>query len=257
MKRATLRIHALTALFALAVVVASTVPAPAEPKMRIHGSAIAIDSLKEHHKDGLESAIGRPIAFKANGAGNGLIDVASGRAQAGLIAGPLPAVRARLDSQSPGIWDGEDLRAFPVGSERALFIVHRSNPVERLSADQLRAIFTGRITNWREVGGRNMLISVYATREGDDARTSIEETFLRGEPITNTARTVNGSRKLIRTVRHRPDAISFGNAANMDGHVRAFPDIRIEQPLFIVTRGEPAGDVRRLIDGIVALGAGF
>lgn len=225
--------------------------------MLIHGSSIAVDNLMTPNQVKLEAAVGRPIRFKANGSSDGLADVATGRAKAGLISASLSDVRTTLEHRSPGLLDDADMRVFPIGSGRTYFIVHRTNPVHRLTADQIRGIFTGDIRNWKDVGGRNMLISVYATRAGDDERIAIEENFLDGEPITNMARTVTHPRKLVQIVRQRPDAISFGGVAALDGHVRSFPDIQIEQPIYLVTRGEPATDIRRLIDGIVALGAGF
>lgn len=229
----------------------------AERTLQVHGSTIAVDSLMTPNKATLEAAVGLPLSIKANGSPKGLVDVASGRARAGLISAPLSDIRETLEHRSPGLLGDADLRSFPIGAERAFFIVHRNNPVRSLTADQIREIFTGRITNWEDVGGPNMLILVYATKAGDDSRISIEKNFLDGEPITNTARTVKGAKKLVQTVRHRPDAISFGNAATLDGRVRPFPDVQVDQPLFLVTRGEPTADVRRLLDGIMALGTGF
>ena len=52
----------------------------------------------------------------------------------------------------------EKLRVFPLAMEPILILVNRNNPLNNLSSEQVRDIFRGKITNWKEVGGHNQPI---------------------------------------------------------------------------------------------------
>ena len=54
----------------------------------------------------------------------------------------------------------EDIVLHPIANEPILILVHRSNPVSSLSAGQLRAMFSGEITNWKQVGGTDKPVVV-------------------------------------------------------------------------------------------------
>jgi phosphate transport system substrate-binding protein len=56
--------------------------------------------------------------------------------------------------------DKKKLKIYPLAKEPILILVNKNNPVENLSIEQVRAIFRGSITNWKEVGGWNKAIAV-------------------------------------------------------------------------------------------------
>jgi len=56
--------------------------------------------------------------------------------------------------------DKKKLRVFPLALEPILILTHSTNPVNDLSSQQVRDIFSGKITNWKEVGGDDMAIVV-------------------------------------------------------------------------------------------------
>lgn len=53
----------------------------------------------------------------------------------------------------------EKLSAATIGYDAIAVFVHKSNPIKQLSKEQLKGIFTGKITNWKEVGGKNAPIT--------------------------------------------------------------------------------------------------
>jgi ABC-type phosphate transport system substrate-binding protein len=54
----------------------------------------------------------------------------------------------------------EDIVLYPIANEPILILVHRTNPVTSLSVTQLRAMFRGEITNWKQVGGTDRPVVV-------------------------------------------------------------------------------------------------
>ena len=73
-----------------------------------------------------------------------------------------------------------ELELVPIGFEAFVFIENTSNPVNGLSVEQIKAIYSGRIKNWTEVGGTDSLIAVWQRKEGSGSQTAFLN-FMGGE----------------------------------------------------------------------------
>lgn len=60
-----------------------------------------------------------------------------------------------------------------IGSEAFVFFVHKDNPIESLTAEQIRGIYSGEITNWKEVGGANERIIPFQRNEGSGSQSML------------------------------------------------------------------------------------
>ena len=69
---------------------------------------------------------------------------------------------------------GVELEIVPVGMEAFVFFVNKNNPVDGLSAEQIRAIYRGEIKNWKEVGGVNKLIDPLTRVKGSGSQTMMD-----------------------------------------------------------------------------------
>jgi len=71
----------------------------------------------------------------------------------------------------------------PVCCDSFVFITHKDNPVEGLTIKQIQNIYSGKITNWREVGGRNEEIVAYQREPNSGSQTAMEEWVMKGIPM--------------------------------------------------------------------------
>jgi phosphate transport system substrate-binding protein len=78
------------------------------------------------------------------GSGKGIQALIEGKVELGGASRPLKAEEKKAG-----------LSATTIGYDAIAVFVHKSNPVKNLTKDQLKGIFTGKITNWKEVGGKN------------------------------------------------------------------------------------------------------
>jgi phosphate transport system substrate-binding protein len=78
---------------------------------------------------------------------------------------------------------GVFLQLTPLGREAFVFFVNAANPVDNLSSEQLRAIYTKRITNWKEVGGKDVRILPFQRRKNSGSQTAMELQVMRGEKM--------------------------------------------------------------------------
>lgn len=70
----------------------------------------------------------------------------------------------------------------PVGLEAFVFFVNSNNPVENLTVDQIRGIYSGKYKNWKEVGGVNRTINPVSRLEGSGSQSAMNA-FMREEKI--------------------------------------------------------------------------
>jgi len=68
----------------------------------------------------------------------------------------------------------------PVCHDAFVFITHADNPIDNLSLDQIRRIYAGEITNWREVGGHDAPIMAYQREENSGSQTAMEQLVMQG-----------------------------------------------------------------------------
>ena len=100
-------------------------------------------------------------------------------------------------------------------------LVHPSNPVSNLTVEQVRAIYSGEIRNWRDVGGPNMEI-VFVSR---DTNSGTYETFngvvMAGTPIDAGAEYVGSNGAVRQRVQTTPAAIGYAGLGFVDDTVKA------------------------------------
>ena len=79
---------------------------------------------------------------------------------------------------------GAELVMTPVCYDAFVFLVNTENPVHSLSSDQIRAIYSGEITEWAEVGGpEGLAIEAYQRPHGSGSQTAMEELVMRGAQL--------------------------------------------------------------------------
>lgn len=83
---------------------------------------------------------------------------------------------------------GSEALQIPIAIEGVVVIANKSNPVSDLSIDQLRGIYTGKIRNWKEVGGHDDAIHLYSTEAMVGGSLFFTELVLRDEEIDTTMR---------------------------------------------------------------------
>jgi phosphate transport system substrate-binding protein len=108
---------------------------------------------------------------------------------------------------------GVELVKEPICYDAFVFITHKDNPVSSLTLDQLRAIYSGRITNWKEVGGSDQAIVAFQREPNSGSQTAMENLVMQGTPMASplTVKEVVGMGALVDAVaEYRNNANSLG-----------------------------------------------
>ena len=145
-------------------------------------------------------------------------------------------------------------------------IVHLSNPVKNLTAAQLKDIYEGKITNWKEVGGPDKKIAVVGRDTSSGTFEVWEEKIMKKARVTPRALIAASSGALVQTVAGNPLAIGYDSlgyvnpkqvkALSIDG-VTGTPatarakKIVTSRMLYMYTNGEAKGDVKKYLDFLI------
>lgn len=90
--------------------------------------------------------------------------------------------------------------------------VNGENPVKELTIDQLAGIFTGKTTNWRDVGGPDAPITIYSRENSSGSYEFFKEHILKGQDFAASAQTMPGTAAILQAVSKDKSGIGYGGA---------------------------------------------
>jgi len=192
----------------------------------------------------IEAKSGQKLAITIKNSVMGLKDTVAGTSQIGMISGPLDQVSKALEAADAG-----KLKGTQVGSEAGAFIVNPANTVTALTTEQIKDIFVGKVTNWKEVGGEDTPIKVFVLDNNNGPRLSANTTIFAGLTLTSAAVERSKSADITPIVAQVPGAISFvGIFDAKKAAVKIVDDKALVIPLVLVTNGEPTTEEKTVID---------
>lgn len=228
--------------------------APAAQRLTLTGSSTIAPLVLEIGKRFEQQNPGVRVDVQTGGSSRGINDARLGLADIGMVSRALRAKEA-------------DLTAHTIATDGVCMILHRNNNVDTLSDEQIRDIYTGRIRNWRELGGADLQITVVNKAEGR----STLELFLAYFGLKNSqiraSVVIGDNQQGIKTVVGNPGAIgyvSIGTAEFEERHGSPIKRLRmndidastaqvragsfpLSRPLNLVTKGEPSALAMRFI----------
>jgi len=170
---------------------------------------------------------------------------------------------------------GLELKLTPIGKEAFVFFVNNKNTVNGLSREQLKGIYSGKITNWEEVGGKNDAIRAFQRPEDSGSQSALQsfmgETPIMAAPTEDIASGMGGIINEVAQYKNFKNAIGYTfrfystqmvqnnkiKLLEIDGIAPTKENIRnnsypITSEFYIVTAGTQNPNVEKLIDWILS-----
>ncbi|MDB5048492.1 MAG: Phosphate-binding protein [Fibrobacteres bacterium] len=141
------------------------------------------------------------------------------------------------------------------------------NAVEALSLDQLLSIYTGEVTNWKDVGGPDAKIVVYGRENNSGTYVFFRDNVLKGKDYTSTMQSLPGTAAVVNAVAKDKFGIGYGGAAygkgikfakikkdaNAPGIAPSAETIKdgsypLTRYLYMYLRARPTGEIKKYID---------
>ncbi|MGI6168087.1 MAG: phosphate ABC transporter substrate-binding protein PstS family protein [Christensenellales bacterium] len=165
----------------------------------------------------------------------------------------------------------EGLVATEIALDGIAVIVNTENEASDLTTEQVQKIFKGEITNWKDVGGADAEITVISREEGSGTRSSFEELLDlvaddNSSLVSERALVQEGTGGVKAGVFGNPNAVGYISLGMMDDSVKAVSVDGVEatvenvldksygvmRPFLVVTKGEPAGNVKVFLDYVLS-----
>jgi phosphate transport system substrate-binding protein len=208
----------------------------------------AQEAFQEKHKD-------VTINVAGGGSFTGMNQVAEGSVDIG-----------DSDVNLPDEYKDKGLVDHKVVVEPFVFIVDKSNKVDSLTKDQLVGILTGKIKNWKEVGGADQKISLIHRAKSSGSRATIADVVLQGKEFTDDASIQDSNGAVVKAIASTPGSIGYVDAPYAKDNVKILKYDGVEYsaqniidgkyPIFgyghMYTKGEPKGAVKAFIDYILS-----
>ena len=209
-----------------------------------------------------KKSTGKIIALSGGGAKKGIRDAAAGKADIGGSCRPcLPDLYPKQES---------GVMMTHVAWDAIVIMVHPANPVIGLTTDQVTKIFKGEIKSWKEIGGENVPITVVTRRGKISGVGYMARKMLFNDRHANFSRfsvNLKSSAPVEKKVESVENAIGISGVSSarkrkvrllaLDGVDPTKENIAnatypLFRPLFLMTMGEPTGDVKDFLDWILS-----
>lgn len=147
------------------------------------------------------------VTYNPTGSSSGIQAVAEGRCDIGLASRDLKEEETK------------DLQGAVVAIDGIGIIIHPDNPVTDLTIEQIGMIYSGEITNWKEVGGSDAAIvcigreAASGTRDGFEEVTNTKDKCKYSQELTSTG-------DVVQTVSGNPNAIGYASVASVNDTVK-------------------------------------
>jgi phosphate transport system substrate-binding protein len=149
--------------------------------------------------------------------------------------------------------------------------VHESNPITELTMAQLKAIFTGKITTWKQLGGGEAKIIPYSRENSSGTYVFFKEHVLGGADFSPRAQNMPGTAAVVNAVTKEKFGIGYGGAAYSKG-IRVLKikkdaaaagiapsdatikdgSYPLSRPLFFYIRAKPSAEIKAFTDWVLS-----
>ncbi|MBR9978544.1 MAG: phosphate ABC transporter substrate-binding protein [Bacteroidetes bacterium] len=229
--------------------------------VRIRGSNTMSRLLARWAEEYMRIHPGVAMYTEGHGTETGIQALINGSADLATASRPLRAEEARAMLEKR-----RTLGFSILTSKDALSVyLHPDNPVRNLTLQQLRGLFSGRISSWSEIGGPPLPVQVIGRPPNSGTFFFFEEHVLQGESYASTTLTIPTTSALIKHIMSEPGAIGYGGLAfgadvihaSIDGIAPTAENVRngsypIARYLYLYAAEAPHGVVKDFIDWVLS-----
>jgi phosphate transport system substrate-binding protein len=153
----------------------------------------------------------------------------------------------------------------PCAKDGINIYLHPGNPVKNLTMQQLKDIYTGRITNWNQVGGNDARIILYSRENNSGTYVFFKEVVLGSADYAASCQNLPGTSAVVNAVSKDKNGIGYGGAAYSKGIKH--PSINSIEPnetniktgkyplsrnLFMYLKSKPTGSIKKFVDWVLS-----
>ncbi len=153
----------------------------------------------------------------------------------------------------------------PCAKDGITIYLNPANSVSNLSTDQLKKIYTGQITNWKEVGGNDAKIIMYSRENNSGTYVFFKDNILKGQDYAAACQNLPGTAAVVNAVAKDKNGIGYGGhgyssgvkMSKVNGVEATATNIAsnkypISRNLYMYLRNRPSGAMKQFVDWILS-----
>jgi len=192
------------------------------------------------------------ISVRGGGSGVGIAALQNGTVQIANSSRPMKS-KEMSACKSKGI----NPVGYAVANDAIAIVVHKSNPVKNLTLKQIKDIYTGKISNWKALGGPSLPIVVVSRDVASGTFEDFNEKALGGAKVVASAQLLASNNAVVSAVASTPGAVGYAglgyitdgiNVVNVDNITPSETSAKngsyqLARKLYMFTNGKASGDV--------------
>jgi phosphate transport system substrate-binding protein len=223
--------------------------------LEVSGATTVQKRILEPGAAALMAKTGVELKIYGPGTGKGLLALIDGKvpvAAAGeSLEDSIESARKAAADMGKTLSVPANLVYHEVATDNIVFVVHPSNNVPSLNKQQVKSILTGKVANWKELKGPDMMVKVLAPAQGQAVRSAVEKVILEGAAFGSGTTDVRTALEQLKLTANNPGAIApYSEAVVKESteKLRVVPGTVIRRPLGFITIGAASGDTKKMID---------
>lgn len=217
--------------------------------VKLAGATTVVNVVVNPYRATVERVTGHTLEINGNATGKGMVDLSENKCDAAMVSEPMDIALAAAEVAGKKL-DGSKFQMHELRKDEIVFIVNAGNPVSKLTLQQLSDIHTGKITNWKQVGGKDLPITVYSDAVTGGTRAMVKKVVMNNAEYAGSVKSLTSVSRIADLVPGDESAIGgLGRGfVKADGKSKVIETSRIERPLALVTIGEPSAKVKQVIE---------
>ncbi len=196
---------------------------------------------------------------------NSRIYVQGGGSTAGIVAVKTHAAHIGMSSRSLTA-EEKPLYAVTIAHDAIAVIVHPRNPVQDLSLEQIRQVFSGKVKSWRELGGPSHPVVLVTREEGSGTREAFQKLVMGKVEISLESLVQDSNGAIRQVVASDPNTIGYISLGLVNEKVKALRISGVEpnltniengkytliRPFLFVFNGQPEGEAKSFLEFVLS-----
>lgn len=219
-------------------------------EIKMGGGGASVATVFNPVKTAFEKATGNNLIILQSTPKDGLKQLWSGQLEVAVTAVGLDGMIAGAAKDGVTV-DKAALQIVEIGTNKTVVLLHPSNPVTNLTKMQLKSLFTGKITNWKDVGGKDAPVIVVWGKNSPGQNALFTKIILDDEKITVENLEATDYKSIKDAVSTNPEAIGIDPLGMVDDSVKGIkPSPEANSPILLITKGAPSAPIKKLIEFI-------
>lgn len=203
-------------LSVLAIALATLMNAGFAQTFKIKGSDTCLPLIQKQSENYMKKNSGASITVVGGGSGVGIAALISGTTEVAMASRKM-----KMDEKLKMQDGGKAYKEVVFAKDAISIIVNPANKVSQLTREQLEGIFTGKIKNWKQVGGDDMAIVVYSRESSSGTYEFVKESVMKQKNYAATALLMPATGAIVQSVSQTKGAIGYVGLAYVEKSVKA------------------------------------